>query len=241
MIENLILDHAKACYPAESCGFVIDTANGLQYMPCVNIADVPTKFFEISPDDWLRAYTAGEIIALVHSHPDDLPILSSEDRKAQRRTNLDWWLVCNDSIYQFRNVPPLIGRDFKHGDLDCFTLFRDAYHLAGVEISDFDRADNWWETEQDLYIDNMAWAGFYRVKQPEPGDVILICLGSSKANHSAIYCGDQYVLHHCPNRLSKRDVYNGYWLKYTHSIWRHREWQSCGFTAILNDMDASLI
>ncbi|QBH97151.1 phage tail protein [Limnobaculum zhutongyuii] len=241
MIERQILDHASACYPEESCGFVIATANGQHYMPCVNIADVPTEHFEISPDDWLRAYTAGEIIALVHSHPDGLPVLSATDREIQRRTDLDWWLVCDGSLYQYRNIVPLLGRDFKHGVMDCYTLFRDAYHLAGINMPEFSRSEDWWEAGQDLYIDNMAATGFYQVENPEAGDIILICLGSHKANHAAIYCGDQQVLHHCPNRMSKRDVYNGYWLKYTHSIWRHKAWLSCGFTAIYNDMAASSI
>ncbi|MBK5146012.1 phage tail protein [Budviciaceae bacterium BWR-B9] len=241
MIEKQILDHALVCYPEESCGFVIATEAGLSYMPCLNIAGTPTEFFEISPDDWLRAYTAGDIVALVHSHPDGLPILSGTDREVQRRTNLDWWLVCGGDIYRYKNVSPLLGRSFNHGSMDCYTLFQDAYHLVGIDMPNFSRSDNWWETEQDLYITNMAKTGFYRVKQAEPGDIILICLGSHKANHAAIYCGNQQVLHHCPNRMSKRDIYNGYWIKYTHSIWRHKAWPSYGFTAISNDMDVSLI
>lgn len=240
-MEKLILDHAAACYPAESCGFVIETLAGQQYMPCVNIADQPTENFEISPDDWLRAHTAGEVIAVVHSHPDGLPILSVADRKAQRRTALEWWLVFGGEIRKFLNVPPLRGRQFEHGTLDCYTLFRDAYHLAGILMPDFVREDEWWKRGENLYIDNMESTGFYRVNNPEPGDIILICLGTTVANHAAIYCGEQEILHHCPERLSRRDVYDGFWLKYTHSIWRHSEWQSSGFTAICNDMAAGSI
>lgn len=240
MIEKYILAHAAKCALQESCGFVIATDAGQFYMPCINIADIPTEHFEISPDDWLRAYTAGEIVALVHSHPDGLPVLSGTDREMQRRTNLDWWLVCDGAVYRYRNVKPLLGRSFEHRSCDCYTLFRDAYHLAGVDMPDFERSVDWWETDQDLYIQNMETTGFYQVEQPEPGDIILICLGSDKANHAAIYCGDQQVLHHCLARMSKRDIYNGYWLKYTHSIWRHTQWQSYGFTAILNDMGVSL-
>ncbi|WP_261831111.1 C40 family peptidase [Leminorella grimontii] len=238
-MEKMILDHAAACYPAESCGLIIGTPAGRHYMPCVNIADSPTEFFEISPTDWLRAHTAGEVVAVVHSHPDGLPVLSEGDRAAQRRTALEWWLVCDGAIKRFRNVPPLLGRQFEHGVTDCYTLFRDAYHLAGVDMPEFARTDEWWARGENLYIDNMERTGFRRVDTPEPGDIILICLGTSTANHAAIYCGEQMILHHCPNRFSRRDLYNGFWLNYTHSIWRHELWQLSGFTAILNDMAAS--
>ncbi|EKH58732.1 tail assembly protein K, partial [Escherichia coli NE037] len=46
---------------------------------------------------------------------------------------------------------------------DCYTLFRDAYHLAGTEMPDFHREDDWWRNGQNLYLDNMAVTGFYRV------------------------------------------------------------------------------
>lgn len=240
MIEQQILAHAKACESQESCGFVIDTGQTIRYMPCSNIAYVPEEYFEISPDDWLKAQSQGEISALVHSHPGGQPILSEADRAAQYRTALPWWLVCNQKIVKFRNIEPLIGRSFEHGVMDCFTLLRDAYHLAGVELENYARNDEWWRTEQNLYLDNMKKSLFFQVNDAQPGDVILVCLGSDKANHAAIYCGGQQVLHHCPQRLSKRDIYSGYWLKYTHSIWRHEQWQPYGFTAIFNDMAVNL-
>lgn len=240
MVEDYILEHAAGCAPQESCGFVIETPAGAEYLPCRNIADDPESFFEMSPDDWLIAQQKGNIILLVHSHPNGLPILSEADRQIQRRTGLPWWLVCNEQVHKFRNIQPLIGRSFEHGVTDCFTLFRDAYHLAGIEIPDYEREDEWWKTERDLYMEHMEANHFYRVNDIEPGDVVLVCLGSEKANHAAIYCGNQQVLHHCPQRLSKRDTYGGYWLNYTHSIWRHKQWQPYGFTAICNDMAVNL-
>lgn len=239
MINQQILAHAKRCAPQESCGFVIQTPTGVSYLPCRNIASAPEAYFEISPDDWLTAQAQGDIVGMVHSHPDGLPVLSQADRLMQRRSGLPWWLVCNDRIVKFRNVPPLLGREFLHGEMDCYTLFRDAYHLAGIELPDILHEDEWWNGDKDFYLENMEKNQFYQVSDAQPGDVILVCLGSHKANHSAIYCGDQQVLHHCPQRLSKRDIYGGYWLNYTHSIWRHTQWQLFGFTAICNDMAAN--
>ncbi|MGE9071028.1 NlpC/P60 family protein, partial [Escherichia coli] len=86
----------------------------------------------------------------------------------------------------------LTGRRFEHGVTDCYTLFRDAYHLAGTEMPDFHREDDWWRNGQNLYLDNMAVTGFYRVplSSAQAGDILLCCFGASVPNHAAIYCGN---------------------------------------------------
>lgn len=239
-MKKQILNHAKKCGEAECCGFVIDNAH---YMACENISLTPHEAFEISPDDWINAESRGEITAIVHSHPGGQPILSESDQIHQQQTGLDWWLVYNDEIYKFRYMKPLIGREFKHGTVDCYTLFRDAYHLCGHDFPDFERKDDWWNNGENLYLDNMQKNGFYQINPSEiqPGDVVLFALNAKTVNHAAIYIGNQYILHHCPKRLSKRDLYDGFWLKYTNSIWRHEKWQSSNFMAILNNTAISSI
>lgn len=142
--ESAILAHARRCAPAESCGFVVSTPEGERYFPCVNISGEPEAYFRMSPEDWLQAEMQGEIVALVHSHPGGLPWLSEADRRLQVQSDLPWWLVCRGTIHKFRCVPHLTGRRFEHGVTDCYTLFRDAYHLAGIEMPDFHREDDWW-------------------------------------------------------------------------------------------------
>ncbi|GAA3704422.1 C40 family peptidase [Oceanisphaera sediminis] len=240
-LEQQILAHAQAVAPAECCGLVVATAEGERYYPADNIS-VMTDTFEIDPADWIKAELAGDIIAVVHSHPTGPAALSIADRVGQRNTGLPWWLAVNDEIRRFRNVAPLLERQFEHGRTDCYTLIRDAYHLSGLELTDYPRTDDWWSAGDDLYLDNIRREGFVRVgpaAPPQLGDVVLICLGGTKACHGAIYLGDGYLLHHPVNRLSKRDLYSGYWQRQTHSIWRHKQWQQCDFTAISNDLAAS--
>ena len=86
----------------------------------------------------------------------------------------------------------------------------------------------------------MEKCGFEQVKEPQTGDVILISVGVNVPNHAAIYVGEQIVPHHAPKRLSKRDSYDGYWLKHTHSIWRYNAWSTLDFTAALNSLDLNL-
>ncbi|EMY45733.1 phage-like tail assembly protein K [Glaesserella parasuis gx033] len=61
-----ILYHAKRSEPHESCGFVVFKGGELRYFPCENVAVDPINHFEISPDDWIRAESVGEIVAVVH-------------------------------------------------------------------------------------------------------------------------------------------------------------------------------
>ena len=234
MIEKII-NHADSCGEAECCGFVIDNKI---YMPCKNISPTPTEAFEISPDDWIQAETIGEITAIVHSHPNGLPILSEADQMYQQQTAVDWWLVCDNQIHKFRYIKPLLGREFEHGKTDCLSIVRDAYMLAGIDLPDYERADDWWHNGQNLYLDLLPKNGFERVdaENLQEGDIILVCLGSETPNHAAVYIGNQYILHHCPDRLSKRDLYGGFWRNYTHSIWRHNQWQKSGYTAISNNL-----
>ena len=63
----------------------------------------------------------------------------------------------------------------------------------------------------NLYLDNFAKEGFSEiVADVQPGDLILMNLGSKVPNHAAIYLGDQLVLHHVQLSFS-RDVYGGYY------------------------------
>lgn len=234
-MKTQIINHANSCGEDESCGFIVDNKI---YIPCKNISNDPKNHFEISPDDWITAEETGVITAIVHSHPNGLPILSEADQIFQQQTAVDWWLVCDNQIHKFRYMQPLIGREFQHGITDCYTLFRDTYHLCGFDFPNFKREDDWWDKGDNLYLDNMQSNGFRRVSisSLQEGDVILFSLNSKAVNHAAIYIGNNSILHHLPKRLSKRDLFSGYWLKNYHSIWRHKQWQSSNFTAILNNM-----
>lgn len=238
-----IIAHCKAAEPDEACGFVVlGYAGKRQFVACENVAADPLNFFEIAPDDFVRAEQLGEIVAVVHSHPDGEMRLSIADRQMQDLLQLDFWLVVRDDLQYFAPIRPLVGREFVHGQTDCYTLVRDFYALAGADLPDFERSDEWWAKGGNLYLDNMAHHGFERLADGEPlqvGDVILMQVGADVANHAGVYLGDQMVLHHSPKRLSKRDCYDGYWLKHTHSIWRLTQWSQLDFTVPLNHLARS--
>ncbi|WP_205952150.1 C40 family peptidase [Pantoea stewartii] len=93
--------HAETCKPQECCGLVISSNQHCRYIPCTNFAASPCQNFIISSEDFLNATTNGEILALVHSHPEGPCSLSEADRTMQKLSNYDWWLVCEDTIHCF--------------------------------------------------------------------------------------------------------------------------------------------
>ncbi len=127
--------------------------------------------------------------------------LSEADRRLQVQSDLPWWLVCRGRFINSAVCRISPGGALSTGVTDCYTLFRDAYHLAGIEMPDFHRGDDWWRHGQNLYLDNMEATGLYQVplSAAQPGDVLLCCFGSSVPNHAAIYCGDGELLHHILN------------------------------------------
>lgn len=243
-LKKEILAHAKQCEPQESCGFVVLEQGELVFYPCPNIADDPEHFFEIDYEEWVMASELGEIIALVHSHPDSatekgLPYLSTADRECQIRTQLDFWLVVDNEIKQFRNIAPLIGRQFENNKQDCRNIILDSYMLAGIELPDQSTYEFEWFEHSNLYEEGLDRCGFEKIpfdEEPQIGDVILIQVGTDVGNHAGVYIGNQMMIHHSEGRLSSRVPYDGFWLKSTHSIWRHSQWQKLHFTAILNDL-----
>lgn len=251
-LKQQILNHCKTAEPQEACGFVVSgyRTGELVYLPCENVAVDPVNYFEIDADAFVRAELQGEIVAVVHSHPDSetekgLPYLSTADRECQIRLNLPFWLVCGGEIHIFRPIPPLLGRKFENVTQDCRVLCLDAYMLAGWDITTTQSqyAFDWFEYGHNFYEQGLQKLGFERLSEsdtPQLGDVVLLQVGSPVANHAGVYLGNQMMLHHSLGRLSARVPYDGFWLDQTHGIWRCKQWQQLNFTAILNDLSLQI-
>lgn len=222
--------HAAQDYPREACGLVIITKGREQYLPCRNVAG-GTEHFILPAEDYAAAEDAGEVVAVVHSHPDVPAAPTEADLVSCEASGLPWHILSwpaddlrtiEPSGYQ----APLVGRSFAHGVLDCYTLIRDWYRLErGVNLPDFERRDDWWAAGDDLYMQHYAEAGFVAVSQDQPelvGDVILMQLRAKVPNHAAVYLGNGHMLHHLHGRLSSRDVYGGYWQEITRCVLRYK-------------------
>ncbi|UNU74100.1 C40 family peptidase [Moraxella nasovis] len=246
-LKLAIEHHAKAEYPKECCGLVI---NG-EYYPCDNVADNPNDTFIISPKDFIKYSSLGEIQAIVHSHPDG-DVLPSELDRVQMAVHDTDWLICaisSDNQFYIKShkpkayTAPLLGREYHHGVQDCYSLVRDYYERElGITLPDFDRTDAWWENQdhKPLYQDNFKKAGFVQIEIDElqKHDVILCYVGRTHhINHALIYLDDGkltsektpptpmtgLVLHHPYGTLSVRELYGETWRKRTALVVRHKQ------------------
>jgi proteasome lid subunit RPN8/RPN11 len=230
--------HAERDYPREACGLVIIEGGKERYVPCRNTA-IGTDHFALAPEDYAAAEDRGDITVVVHSHPDVPATPSQADRVSCEASGLPWTIISvmpDDagqahaadvvSIMPEGYQAPLVGREFAHGVLDCYTLVRDWYRRErDVDLPDFERHDDWWHRGEDLYMRHYAEAGFRPLAEPEAmeaGDVIVMQVRAAEPNHAGVYLGDGRMLHHLHGRLSTRDVYGGYWADVTRVVLRYQ-------------------
>lgn len=236
-----IKTHALMDYPREACGLVVVIKGRERYWRCNNVAPKPEDDFRLDPADYAAAEDAGEVVAVVHSHPN-VPARPSPADLVQCETwGLPWLIVSVmpgpivAEIHRFEPSgyqAPLVGRPFHYGVLDCYTLCRDWYaREANLILPEFSHGeDGWWDDgHSSLYMEHFEAAGFVAVGQADAvvlqrGDGILMQIRSKNGvpNHAGVYLGDGQFLHHLHGRLSSRDVYGGMWRDYTRLIVRHR-------------------
>lgn len=185
--------------------------------------------FEIADSDYL-AHQA-ELQAVVHSHPNGPAYPSKADMVQQEASDVTWIIITLDETRFGPEtvwggdcpIEPMIGREFVHGITDCYSLIRHAYALGheGMKAQGMDwpfkpiklplgeRDDNWWDnaSDNDLYETNYPKAGFVEISVTDvmPGDVFLGRIRSDKLNHGGVLLGGNLILHHLPQRLSRRE------------------------------------
>lgn len=204
-------DHATKEYPKESCGLVIKQGKKQQYIPCRNTSDSPLEEFRISPEDMADAEDEGDIIAIVHSHPDWTATPSNFDLAAIERfysqsleldpdSSMIPWVIVSVPDYDVtitypKGETPLLSRTFVHGLQDCWQVCNDYYKRKyGLVFPEYKREDGWWEDKDgpSHYEDLFESAGFIRIDLSDirPDDLLVMEIGRTEhPNHAAIYLG----------------------------------------------------
>ena len=237
-IKAAIVAHANAEYPREACGVIV---NG-EYIPCTNISPDDAQF-EIDPMDIVGASKEGEIVAYVHSHPDGSCQPSMPDRVQMNLHGLPW--VITNGIDVEMHEPDgyqalLLGREYHHGIMDCYTLIQDYYQRElSITLGGYERIDAWWEDKDSkpLYLDGFKKEGFVEVDTIQKHDIVLCRLGRTEhVNHALVFIGDgklksertddvignDLVLHHPYGRESLREIYGEAWQRRAAIIIRHK-------------------
>ena len=237
--------HAAAEYPRECCGLIIAVGRLHQYMACENTAADPVEEFRISPEQYAEAEDLGQVIGIVHSHPDATSRPSPRDLAMCEATGLPWHILSwpeGDLRTILPSGPaPLLGRPFVHGAWDCWQVCADWYQREwGVELPAVAREDGWWEKRDgpSLYEEITPTLGFHQVDRPQRGDLVIMEVGrTAHPNHAGIYLGSDpslpgekaevfgpgpFLLHHLYGRPSEIIVFGGPWLERTRLVLRHQ-------------------
>lgn len=221
--------HAQKEFPNEACGLVVEDA----YVPCTNVAADPLTDFEIGADMLARHPVYQGVI---HSHPNGISAPSHADMAGQIDTEVPWGIVVlypDSGAYathfdwgdHLLDVP-LIGRDWRPGVLDCFSMVRShVWQAHQYHMNDIARSDDWSLLDTKLVFDAnrpnypaFTEVDFSPAVDLEEGDIILMALQADRPNHFSIYLGNNLILHHPPQGLSSRRPLNTLAAKIVHVL-----------------------
>lgn len=196
-VRAAALAHAEAVFPAEAAGIV----EAGHYVPLENLAEQPSDEIALGGADQLRAAQAD---LFFHSHPDGIGSPSAHDMIYQHQLGIPFVIavVPTTDVFCFGDQclrAPLIGRGFRHGVHDCFSLIRDWHTENGLEFDDCPREWEWWLRGQNLYLDNLRAWGFRVIPTHEAtqrGDVLLFAFNQKVPMHGGIVVDQHLMLHH---------------------------------------------
>lgn len=200
-----IKEHALNSYPNECCGVIKNDI----YVPCENKHKQPKNNFKI--DHEIIAQSG--IDAIVHSHTNGRNWPSEIDLRSQAQIGLPWVIVCCDSggctdlfIFGDGYIQPLIGRPFRFGVTDCYTLIRDYYkEILGLKFSPFfyEGSKNCADYA-DLYTRHLYEYGFKKKSVLKNHDILTFSVNNVDC-HAGVYLGDGIFMHHLEGQLSRKD------------------------------------
>lgn len=237
-----IKEEAIAAYPEEAVWLI--TPNECRLV--VNKAEDKLNTFKVDKRTLSAAYKRG-LLAVVHSHTDAFPCPSASDMKSQMLGSVPWGIIStngsttSDVLWFGDQVEKanLVNRSFCHGVTDCYSLIRDFYSIElNIALPEFPRDWEWWNKEQNLYLDGFPKAGFIQLDcedvktgklEPKKGDVWLAMIRSQVPNHGGVYVENEIILHHVTsehavdrNRLSSKEPIHRWMPFITHWL-RHED------------------
>ena len=235
--------HAIQNVNEECCGLVLQKDDILYYLGAKNVAANKKSNFAVDPHAYLHASRSGKIIACFHSHIKNNSF-SWIDINNSFKVNLPYYLynIKKDNIscfspVEYEQYKKYLYFKFNYGKNDCFSLIRNFYkNELDIEMSDpaQDRATKYmppencliwhrqeykeWANQNDLV--DMDVNGISQLKKHD----ILVFDGFNKGepSHGMIYIGNELVLHHPFNDISKIESIRKAHFKFLKFIIRHK-------------------
>ena len=212
----------------EVCGLISIVKGREKYFPCKNLAEDTEDEFVICPDDWMEAEDAGELVGVFHSHPNCSPKPSKTDLISCNYLDLPFYIV-NPSLNEWHYMEPtgykqpLIGRSWKWGTSDCWTLVIDYFAEKGLTIKNWTRPNKPEDILTNGILERIIPESGFKIVEDEMqvGDLLLMKFVGPDPDHVSVYIGEQMVVHHLSGKLSSRDLYNQFLIDSTVKRYRH--------------------
>jgi cell wall-associated NlpC family hydrolase len=116
----------------------------------------------------------------------------------------------------------LLGKQWKYGVNDCFSLVRDYFRLQGIQLPNFKRPADL-ETCESIFLLQAKAYGFVEVEfaMRKPGDVLIMRLGTATPMHAAILLENEQILHQRQDSLSTVEGLTAYHVKKVAAVFRY--------------------
>lgn len=199
-IHQAAKQHTGDAYPHEAVGI----AERGEYVRLENRSAEPGKDVALSDEDLMRVASAD---VFFHSHPDGLGCPSESDMRYQAQLGIPFVVMCWPLYDVFwwgdeLAMAPLLGRGFRHGVHDCYSLVRDYYRSERrILLPDQARSWDWWSkaSGQDHYRAHFEEAGFHKIDvrdATQPGDGLLMSFAYAVPMHGAVVMDRDLIMHH---------------------------------------------
>tara|TARA_Y100000361_G_scaffold139051_1_gene141759 strand:- start:277 stop:669 length:393 start_codon:yes stop_codon:yes gene_type:complete len=116
----------------------------------------------------------------------------------------------------------LLGRQWRYGVNDCFSLVRDWFELQGVSLPEFPRPVDL-EICDSVFLQQAEAIGFEKVAyaRRRPGDILIMKLHTRTPMHAAILLPDEQILHQRQNSLSAVEPLRRYYVERIAAVFRY--------------------
>ena len=116
----------------------------------------------------------------------------------------------------------LIGRQWKYGVFDCYSIVRDYYGLLGINLPDYKRPKNV-ETCKSIFLNDAKKLNFQEVdiNFRKPNDVLIMKIWTKEPMHGAVVLEDDMILHQKFESLSCLEYFHSYYRKRTVGCFRY--------------------
>jgi len=249
-ISNEILNEIKSLFlenkNEESCGLLIKKNQEYKFIRCNNTSEDKKNNFSISPIDYIKAKSFGDIAYCCHSHLKN-GSFSNQDVTNSFNNKINYLLynIKEDKFYffdieKYEKYRKYLNLDFKLGKNDCSNLIYNFYkNELNIEapIKPIFNTESYIELKNNnLHIwdkkiynknyqlfDSIDFKSFDNLNEY---DILVFNDKNKNPTHGAIYLGQNLILHQmyeCPSRIES--LKKGH-TKYIFGIFRHKNYDT---------------